>query len=78
MQKLAVVPVPSLRMERQLRKRFESMMRWHAAAARDGKGSYAEATWKRRVDFLCDEIEGMIYLMGYNPLDHGRRPKEDA
>lgn len=79
MQKLAVVPMPSIRMQRHLRTRFDVMMRWYSIARRSGKGSYDYETWRRQVDRFLDDIDGTIYLMGYNPLDHtaaGRRKPE--
>lgn len=78
MQRLAVVPVPSLRMQRHLQNRFDIMMRWYSIAQRTpGKNNPDYETWKRQVDRFFDDIDGTIYLMGYNPLDHGKR-KESA
>jgi len=54
------------------------MMYWWRHAQKAGKGSDEERNWKKRVDWLLNDIERSIYLMGYNRLDHGRKPKEVA
>lgn len=78
MQKLSVVPVPSLRMQRQLQTRYDNMQYWWRLAKKAGRGSQEERAWRNRVDLFFNDIEGTIYLMGYNPLDHTRGSSDDA
>lgn len=66
-------PALSLSTQRRLADLHHIMMRWHGLGE---KTSTAYRNWKRCVDCFLDEVEGSIYLMGYNQLDHGRRKEK--
>ncbi len=58
---------------RLLKARHITMQRWQAIANCAGKNSYEQEAWERRVDLFFNEIERVIFQIGQNPLDHGRK-----
>ena len=70
---LTRMPLVSRYTMRLLKARHITMQRWQTIANRAGKNSHEHEAWERRVDFFFDEIERVIFQIGHNPLDHGRK-----